>query len=124
MNAVLESGRPLESLASIFHRFPQILLNVRAQTPERWQDDPEILAALADVERRLAGRGRVLVRASGTEPLVRVMTECDDAAEASDTASSLADLVARRLGGTVVRAAAARGGVPPSGSEIAPPGRE
>ncbi len=107
VNVVLESGRSLEELASPFHRYPQVLLNVRVQTPERWQDDAEILAALAHVERRLAGRGRVLVRASGTEPLVRVMTECDDGAEASATASSLANLVARRLGGVVVNPGAA-----------------
>jgi len=118
VNAVLESGRSIEELASPFHRYPQVLLNVRAQTPERWQDDPEILAALADVERRLAGRGRVLVRASGTEPLVRVMTECDDADAASDTASGLAELVARRMDGVVVepRAAAVLDGAPPDES--------
>ena len=102
VNVVLESGRSLEELASPFHRYPQVLLNVRTSTPERWQDDAEILAALADVERRLAGRGRVLVRASGTEPLVRVMTECDDGPAAQETASALAELVARRLDGTVV----------------------
>ncbi|HLJ60609.1 MAG TPA: phosphoglucosamine mutase [bacterium] len=102
MNVLLESGRPVEEHAEPFlHRFPQILLNVRVQFPERWQDDPEILAAVADAERRLAGRGRVLVRASGTEPLVRVMTECDVAALAHETARSLVDLIARRLDGTV-----------------------
>ena len=103
LNVLLESGRPVEEHAEPFlHRFPQILLNVRVQFPERWQDDPEILAAVADAERRLAGHGRVLVRASGTEPLVRVMTECDVAALGHETARSLVDLIALRLDGTVI----------------------
>ena len=101
-NVLLESGRPLEELAARFRRYPQVLLNVRVPVPERWQDDPEILGAVARAERRLEGRGRVLVRASGTEPLVRVMTECLDAEVAQEVAASLADLVGRRLGGAVV----------------------
>jgi phosphoglucosamine mutase len=118
VNVVLESGRSIEELASPFHRYPQVLLNVRTAAPERWQDDPEILAAVALSERRLAGRGRVLVRASGTEPLVRVMTECDDGTVAWETASVLAELVARRLGGAVV---APRAQVVPQEGPPAPP---
>lgn len=101
-NVLLESGRPLEAMAGPFQRFPQVLLNVRVVTPERWQQDAEIVAAVARAERHLDGRGRVLVRASGTEPLVRVMTECEDAQTAQEVAVGLADLVSRRLGGTVV----------------------
>jgi phosphoglucosamine mutase len=101
-NVMLETGRGLDELAGRFHRYPQVLLNVRVRSPDRWVDDPEILAAVTRVERRLGERGRVLVRASGTEPLVRVMTECETAAEAESLARELADLVAGRLGGTVV----------------------
>ncbi len=99
---MLESGRRLEDLAAFYERYPQYLMNVRVASPERWADDPEILAALAQAERHLDGRGRVLVRASGTEPLVRVMTECDDAATAQEIAAHLAELVSQRLGGTIV----------------------
>ncbi|HXX37170.1 MAG TPA: phosphoglucosamine mutase [bacterium] len=103
VNVLLDSGRPVEEHAEPFlRRFPQVLLNVRVQSPERWQDDPEILAAIVDAERRLAGRGRVLVRASGTEPLVRVMIEGDVASLADDTARGLVELIARRLEGVVV----------------------
>jgi phosphoglucosamine mutase len=101
-NVMLDTGRGLDELAARFHRYPQVLLNVRVPSPERWADDPEILAAVARAERHLGERGRVLVRASGTEPLVRVMTECEDAGQADSLASELADLVAGRLGGTVV----------------------
>jgi phosphoglucosamine mutase len=100
-NVMLEAGRGLDELAARFHRYPQVLLNVRAPEPDRWVDDPEILAAVSRAERHLGDRGRVLVRASGTEPLVRVMTECEDPGEAESLARDLADLVARRLGGTV-----------------------
>ncbi|HET7263759.1 MAG TPA: phosphoglucosamine mutase [bacterium] len=101
-NVILEAGRGLDELAARFHRYPQVLLNVRVQSPDRWVDDPEILAAVSRAERHLGERGRVLVRASGTEPLVRVMTECESAGEAEALARELADLVAERLGGTVV----------------------
>lgn len=101
-NVMLETGRSLDDLAARFHRYPQVLLNVRVQAPDRWVDDPEILAAVARADRHLGERGRVLVRASGTERLVRVMTECETATEAESLARELADLVAARLGGAVV----------------------
>ncbi len=107
VNVVLESGRSLEDLAAPFQRYPQILLNVRVVTPERWEHDREILEAVARAERRLLGCGRVLVRASGTEPLVRVMTESTDAQVALKIAHDLADLISRRLGGTIVSPPAA-----------------
>lgn len=107
VNVVLESGRSLEDLASPFQRYPQILLNVRVVTPERWENDAEILEAVARAERHLMGRGRVLVRASGTEPLVRVMTESTDAQVALKVAHDLADLISRRLGGAIVSPSAA-----------------
>jgi len=104
VNVMLESGRRLEELRAPFIRYPQILLNVRVAQPERWADDPEIQRAIAQAEARLRGRGRVLIRASGTEPLVRIMTECEDAGMAEELARELSDLVSRRLGGTAVPA--------------------
>ena len=56
VNVVLESGRPLEDLAASFHRYPQVLLNVRVVTPERWEDNPEILAELISSAASSAGR--------------------------------------------------------------------
>jgi phosphoglucosamine mutase len=97
VNVMLESGRPLSALRAPFVRYPQVLLNVRVPRPGRWAEDAEIRRAVDAAERRLAGRGRVLIRASGTEPLVRVMTECDDEALAVQVAGELRDLVARRL---------------------------
>ena len=99
-NAILESGRALEDLSAPFVRYPQVLLNVRVANPGRWATDPVIATAAAQAEQRLGTRGRLLIRASGTEPLVRVMVEHEDAATAELTARQLCDLIGRRLGGT------------------------
>jgi phosphoglucosamine mutase len=98
VNVILESGRSLEDLRAPFLRYPQVLLNVRVPDPGRWANDPEIARAVAQAEGRLRGRGRVLIRASGTEPLVRVMTECEDGQTADAIARELSDLIGRRLG--------------------------
>jgi phosphoglucosamine mutase len=98
VNVILESGRSLEELRAPFIRYPQVLLNVRVSDPGRWANDAEIAQAVAQAERRLRGRGRVLIRASGTEPLVRVMTECEDGEAAETVARELSDLIGRRLG--------------------------
>lgn len=101
VNVMLDSGRRLEELAAPFPRFPQVLLNVRVPSPHRWADDPEVVAAVGRAERRLQGRGRVLVRASGTEPVVRVMVECENGELAKGVARDLTDLIGRRLRGVV-----------------------
>lgn len=101
VNVILESGRSLEDLRAPFLRYPQVLLNVRVPDPGRWANDPEIARAVAQAERRLRGRGRVLIRASGTEPLVRVMTECEDGETADAIARELSDLIGRRLAAAV-----------------------
>jgi phosphoglucosamine mutase len=115
VNVILESGRPLEDLRAPFHRYPQVLLNVRVSDPGRWASDPEIAAAVAQAEHRLRGRGRVLIRASGTEPLVRVMTECDDGETADVIARELSDLIGRRLGASVVQVSPAAPDADPAG---------
>jgi len=99
VNVILDSGRPLDDLRAPFIRYPQILMNVPVADPGRWASDPEIAKAARRAERRLGGRGRVLIRASGTEPLVRVMTEHEDAETAEAIARELSDLIDRRLGG-------------------------
>ncbi len=89
LDVVNRSGRTLGDLASVMVRLPQVLQNVRVAGSAR-----ELVAGLApeisQAEIALAGRGRVLVRASGTEPLVRVMVEAPTHDEASEVAASLA----------------------------------
>lgn len=79
-------------------RMPQLLINVPVAERRPFDDLPGVTAELAEVETRLAGRGRVLLRYSGTEPLVRVMVEGEDAREIDELAHRLADAVKRELG--------------------------
>jgi len=79
------------------HKLPQRLLNVPVRDRNAFAQAREVAAAIGLAERELAGRGRVLVRASGTEPLVRVMVEAPTSEEADAVCSRLAVLVEREL---------------------------
>jgi phosphoglucosamine mutase len=73
--------------------YPQVLLNVRYQPGYNWKTDQKLAAQIAKVESDLQNIGRVLIRASGTEPLVRVMVETQNAEVAMSAAKSIADLI-------------------------------
>ncbi|MBC9733759.1 phosphoglucosamine mutase [Nocardioides marmotae] len=90
------TGRSLASLASVMTRFPQVLVNVPGVDKTRTNDEV-LLAAVAAEEARLGDSGRVLLRASGTEPLVRVMVEAASQDVARDVADRLATVVRERL---------------------------
>ena len=90
-------GKTLAQLASIMTVYPQVLVNVRGVDRSRAGSDEGVLAAVRDVEAELGETGRVLLRASGTEPLVRVMVEASDQPTAEAAASRLADVVGTRL---------------------------
>jgi phosphoglucosamine mutase len=91
--ALRESGGDLKALLGGLVLYPQKLINVPVTRGFTWKDHPAINVALADTEKRLAGRGRVLLRASGTEPLLRVMVEGEEEAEVLDAAEKLAAVV-------------------------------
>ncbi|SMX43273.1 phosphoglucosamine mutase [Actibacterium lipolyticum] len=76
--AMVETGKPASSLIQTFERVPQLLKNVRFETGQRPLETDSVRAAIADAEARLVGNGRLLIRKSGTEPLIRVMAECED----------------------------------------------
>jgi phosphoglucosamine mutase len=90
----------LSAWASTVTRCPQVLLNVRVASKPPLDSVAEIREAVARAERELAGAGRVLLRYSGTEPILRVMVEGEDESRISRTASELKDLVAAHLGGS------------------------
>ena len=98
LDAVAASGRPLADLVP-FDPFPQVIVNVRTSRREDATSDPSVLSAIADAERRLGSNGRVLVRPSGTEELVRVMVEASDEAVAAEAADDLAAVVCTALDG-------------------------
>ncbi|MDR2564662.1 MAG: phosphoglucosamine mutase [Bifidobacteriaceae bacterium] len=88
----------LGELASVVESFPQVLVNVREVDKGRVETDPGVAAAVREAEAELGDSGRVLLRASGTEPLVRVMVEASTSARAEAVADRLATVVARQLG--------------------------
>ena len=91
------TGRSLKELASVMTRHPQVLVNVPNVDKGRTDQDGVIAAAVAEAEALLGESGRVLLRPSGTEPLVRVMVEATTADEALAVAERLAEVVSRRL---------------------------
>jgi phosphoglucosamine mutase len=90
------TGKDLQSLASVVTRLPQVLVNVKGVDKDR-TDDPALLEAVATAEAGMDGRGRVLLRPSGTEPVVRVMVEAPTDEAAREVAERLADVVRERL---------------------------
>ena len=93
LQAVVRSGQSLAQLLGGLTLFPQTMINVRVQPGTDWKQNQALQDGIASAEARLQGRGRVLIRASGTEPLLRVMVEADDAALAEGLAKELAALV-------------------------------
>jgi phosphoglucosamine mutase len=92
-----ERQQPLSVLAGVMTRLPQVLVNVPDVDKSRADDDAVLAAAVAEAEQELGDGGRVLLRPSGTEPLVRVMVEATTAEHARTVADRLADVVRQRL---------------------------
>ncbi|POM25351.1 Phosphoglucosamine mutase [Actinomadura rubteroloni] len=96
--AVARRGRPLDELVKAMTRLPQVLVNVRDVDKARARTSPELAAAVGAAETELGGGGRVLIRPSGTEPMVRVMVEAPSQDQARDVAERLAGEVRAALG--------------------------
>jgi phosphoglucosamine mutase len=98
MEVMAGTGKELRELRTIMDEYPQVLNNVRVTGKKTFDDNDAIVGAIRDGERTLAGRGRILVRASGTEPLIRVMVEAPSEEEAGDVAAAIAGVVESELG--------------------------
>jgi phosphoglucosamine mutase len=98
LGVVARTGRPLSELARVMRRLPQVLVNVRVADRNALDGAAAVWHAVADEEGRLGDTGRVLVRPSGTEALVRVMVEAETEEAARATADRLAAVVAAELG--------------------------
>lgn len=94
---ILRTGKSLAELADVMNVYPQVLINVAGVDRSRLAADAEVRAAVAAAEAELADSGRVLLRPSGTEDLIRVMVEASEESTASRVAESLADVVKQRL---------------------------
>ncbi|MHB1419809.1 MAG: phosphoglucosamine mutase [Bacillota bacterium] len=90
LQAMVDQGKSISELAGLMRRYPQVLVNVRIQDKDSIMEHPRLQEALAEAETQLQGRGRLLVRPSGTEPLIRIMAEGPDAVELEELVGNLA----------------------------------
>jgi phosphoglucosamine mutase len=94
---VARTGKSLADLSKVMTVLPQVLINVKGVDKTRVDSDPELQSIVAEAEADLHGTGRVLLRASGTEPLVRVMVEAADEGSAQSWADRIARVAEKRL---------------------------
>ena len=97
LNIIKESGKPLSELKQVMVKYPQLLINVRVEDKSKLNGNVAIEQAIREVEEELAGNGRVLVRPSGTEPIVRVMAEGPDATQLEGLVHRIVDVVKQEL---------------------------
>ena len=98
MTVMQKQGKPLSQLAGLMTRYPQILKNVRVQTKSGWDENTLIMAAIAAGEEELGDEGRILVRPSGTEPLIRVMAEGPDLEQLDRIVDDIVGVVEHEMG--------------------------
>ncbi len=100
LSLIKRSGKKLSELASVMKRYPQAMINVRISKEGKlkFYTDAEVLRAIEKAEKELSDNGRLVVRPSGTEPLLRVMVESLDADQADKVAKDVAEVIINRLG--------------------------
>jgi phosphoglucosamine mutase len=97
VNTLVASGKPLSELKGLMRKYPQVLVNVRVADKSKYKDNTAIAAAVGAVEAELGDNGRVLVRPSGTESLIRVMAEGPDKEQVEAYVNRIADVVKTEL---------------------------
>lgn len=98
LSILKEKGGPLSAMTAMMDTYPQILKNVKVYSKNGWEENELIQAAIAAGEEELGGEGRILVRASGTEPLIRVMGEGKSLEQLDSVVSDIASVVQQELG--------------------------
>ena len=98
VSIVKEKGKPLSELAGLMTKYPQQLVNVRVATKTGWETNTLIAAAIATGELELGENGRILVRPSGTEPLIRVMAEGSNQEQLNQICNQIAAVIAQEQG--------------------------
>ena len=99
IRAILQEGKKASEVASIMKAYPQVLINAKVSSEKKYDfdKDPEIKAKIEELDKEFAGNGRTLIRASGTEPLVRVMIEGEDENYIKQKAEDLAKFIEQKL---------------------------
>lgn len=98
MHVMKETGKSLSELAADLTVYPQKLINIRVSDKDAVMEHPRVQEVIAEVENEMAGDGRVLVRASGTEQLLRVMTEAPTEETVTEYCERIADVVREEFG--------------------------
>ncbi|NLG85618.1 MAG: phosphoglucosamine mutase [Firmicutes bacterium] len=98
LNVLAEKRQSLSELAAVVKHFPQLMINVPVKSKDGWQENEQIKAAIIKAEQTLHGRGRILVRPSGTEPVIRVMVEGEEEGLLKDLADKIAAVITEQLG--------------------------
>ena len=93
LSIMKEKGKSLSELAGLMTKYPQLLVNVRVLTKVGWENNKNIQDAISEAERELGGNGRILVRPSGTEPLIRVMAEGPDQDQLDELCNRIGDVI-------------------------------
>ena len=99
IKTILEENKKASELGSLVKKYPQILVNAKVNSEKKYdyENDEEIKKAIDELEKEFAGNGRVLIRPSGTEPLVRVMIEGENQDYISQKANEIAKLIEEKL---------------------------
>jgi len=98
LSALRRSRKKASELNAMMTTYPQLLVNVRVKTKAGWEENPAIRAAIAEGEHVLGSDGRVLVRPSGTEPLIRVMAEGSNHEQLEEVCGAIVEVVKREQG--------------------------
>lgn len=98
LSSLKRSGRKASDLTALMTTYPQLLVNVKVATKEGWETNEAIKKAIAEGDKELGENGRILVRPSGTEPLIRVMAEGPDQAQLDRICHAIADVVKKEQG--------------------------
>ncbi|MDD3873697.1 MAG: hypothetical protein PHE01_05665, partial [Methanosarcina sp.] len=100
VKSLKQSGKKLSELGDQVETYPQILINARVknENKKKYINDPEIAVRIKEIEEQMAGEGRVLIRPSGTEPLVRIMLEGKDSDSMGKMGQDLAALISEKMG--------------------------
>ena len=100
IRAMLEQNKTASEISSLMKAYPQVLVNAKIKNDKKdeYKTDPEIKAEIENLENEFSGNGRVLIRASGTEPLIRVMIEGENQEYIKEKATKLAKLIEEKLG--------------------------
>jgi phosphoglucosamine mutase len=97
IKAMIGENKPLSKLREIMNIYPQVLINVQATNKDKYNDNKRIEETIAENQALLGDRGRIVVRPSGTEPLIRVMVEGEEQETINKVANEIADVIKKEL---------------------------